>query len=106
MLGPVSGGGENGTALPEATLNSAKAGRGSVTGWQQSPHDSGRNSNDDEGRQTVHVGVHNVSVPAESAAAPQTFCIHRSTLPVVLKPGSRPAVVDGFRLPAPQDLER
>jgi hypothetical protein len=33
------------------------------------------------------------------------FCVHRSHEPVVLKPGSRPAVIDGARFPAAEDLE-
>jgi hypothetical protein len=34
-----------------------------------------------------------------------TFCIHRSELPITLKPLSRPANVAGYWLPAPEDLE-
>ena len=34
----------------------------------------------------------------------QTFCIHRSKLPVVLTPHTRTAVVEGYRLPAAEDL--
>ena len=35
----------------------------------------------------------------------QTFCIHRSKLPVVLTPHTRTALVDGYRLPAAEDLQ-
>jgi hypothetical protein len=34
-----------------------------------------------------------------------TFCIHHGQRPVTIKPLSRPANVDGYRLPAAEDLE-
>lgn len=37
-------------------------------------------------------------------AAAQTFCVYHGA-PIQLRPGSRPAVVEGYRLPAPEDME-
>lgn len=36
----------------------------------------------------------------------QHFCIHRGAVPILLKPGSRPANVEGHSLPAPEEMER
>lgn len=112
-----------GRALPASGLGNTSRVTGSVienalAAWRLKPHSQApwQQQQTDEPtmpalmgrRATPPGGTSGSKIGGTSGAGSglgQMFCIHRSTLPVMLRPGSRPAQLDGLWLPAPEDLE-
>lgn len=55
--------------------------------------------------QTRQLHQHSAGSAAEEDRPEQTFCVQFSKLPVVLRPHARTAWVDGYRLPAVENIE-
>ena len=56
--------------------------------------------------QTRQLHQHSAGSAAQGDRPGQTFCVQFSKLPVVLRPHARTAWVDGYRLPAAENIEQ
>lgn len=70
-----------------------------------SPAAEDRASLQQRGNPAVSRSLAEASTQRTKGSMGQHFCIHHGAVPVLLKPGSRPANVAGHQLPAPEDME-